>query len=114
MGFVEDHKAVRGNDRVKLKLTEDLFVRHAKALERILQRAVREALRQHKRAGNPVAVSGWKNGKVVLIPPVDIPILEIRKKRDACLELHLPQKETLFATFVGEKVVVTLYFESTV
>jgi hypothetical protein len=39
---------------------------------RAARRAVREALRQHKRAGNPVA--GIKNGKVVLIPPSRIKI----------------------------------------
>lgn len=55
----------------RLKLTEDLFVRHARTIERILQRAVRDALIQHKRAGN--AVAAWKNGKVVVIPPKDIP-----------------------------------------
>lgn len=62
----------------KLKLTEDLFVRHARAIEKIFRRAVREALLQHKRAGNPVA--GWKDGKVVVIPPEDIPVQEIRRK----------------------------------
>jgi len=39
---------------------------------RALQRAVRRALRQHKLAGNPVAV--WRDGQVVWIPPEDIPI----------------------------------------
>ena len=36
-----------------------------------LDRAVREALALHKRAGNPVAV--WRDGKVVWIAPEDIP-----------------------------------------
>jgi len=44
----------------------------ARALVRAAQRAVREALRQHKRDGNPVA--GVINGKVVLIPPSRIKI----------------------------------------
>jgi hypothetical protein len=35
-------------------------------VDRAFDRAVREALRQHKRAGNPIPV--WKNGKVVWIP----------------------------------------------
>ena len=39
----------------------------ARALVRAAQRAVREALSQHKRAGNPVA--GEIEGKVVLVPP---------------------------------------------
>jgi len=44
----------------------------ARALVRAAQRAVREALRQHKRDGNPVA--GVIDGKVVLIPPSRIKI----------------------------------------
>lgn len=38
---------------------------------RTLRQGVREALRQHKIAGNPVAV--WRNGRVVWIRPEDIP-----------------------------------------
>jgi sugar (pentulose or hexulose) kinase len=44
----------------------------AHALVRAAQRAVREALRQHKRAGNPVA--GVIDGKVVVIPSSRIKI----------------------------------------
>jgi hypothetical protein len=33
--------------------------------------AVREALLQHKRAGNSVAV--WRDGQVVWVPPTEIP-----------------------------------------
>jgi hypothetical protein len=39
--------------------------RHAMGL------AIREALLQHKRAGNPVAV--WRDGQVVWVPPEEIP-----------------------------------------
>lgn len=39
---------------------------------RALRAAVRDALRQHKLAGNPVAV--WRNGRVEWIAPEDIPI----------------------------------------
>jgi hypothetical protein len=34
---------------------------------RALRQAVRDALRQHKLAGNPVAI--WRNGRVEWIPP---------------------------------------------
>jgi hypothetical protein len=34
------------------------------------QQAVRAALRDHKLAGNPIAV--WRDGKVVLVPPEQI------------------------------------------
>ena len=37
-----------------------------------LREAVREALLRHKQAGNPVAV--WRDGRVVWIPPEDIPV----------------------------------------
>jgi hypothetical protein len=43
-------------------------------VERILfemREAVREALAQHRRAGNPVAV--WRNGRVEWIPAHEIP-----------------------------------------
>jgi hypothetical protein len=36
------------------------------------RRAVAEALRQHKLAGNPIAA--WREGRVVLIPPDQIPL----------------------------------------
>lgn len=38
---------------------------------RAMQQAVREAIWQHKLAGNPVAV--WRDGQVVWIQPEDIP-----------------------------------------
>lgn len=33
-------------------------------------RAVEEAIRDHKRAGNPIAE--WRDGRVVLVPPEEI------------------------------------------
>jgi len=36
--------------------------------------AVREALLDHKRAGNPVAI--WRDGKVVIVPPDEIVVWE--------------------------------------
>ncbi len=56
----------------KIKLSSNLFVAHAKDIEAVLRRTVREALLMHKRAGNPIAV--WKDGRVVLIPPEEIPV----------------------------------------
>ena len=43
-------------------------------LPRILDaitRAVREAVEQHRRAGNPIAI--WRDGKVVWLQPEEIP-----------------------------------------
>lgn len=41
-------------------------------IEQALGDAVEEALRDHKRAGNPVCE--WRDGKVVWIPPEEIPV----------------------------------------
>lgn len=41
-------------------------------LTRILQEGIYDALRQHKRAGNPICV--WRDNKVVWIPPDQIPV----------------------------------------
>jgi len=40
-------------------------------IQESMRLAVQEALAQHKRAGNPVAV--WRNGRVEWIPPEEIP-----------------------------------------
>src|SRR5215210_1885071 len=40
-----------------------------------LRRAVRHALIEHKRAGNPVAV--WEDGKVIIIPAEEIQVEEM-------------------------------------
>jgi len=41
-------------------------------IQEALNKGVRDALRRHKQAGNPVAV--WRDGKVVWIAPEDIPV----------------------------------------
>jgi len=43
-------------------------------MDRALARAVRQALLEHKRAGNPVAT--WREGKVVWIEPEEIEVSE--------------------------------------
>ncbi len=58
----------------KLEMTGNLFIEHAEAIEGILCEAVRRALVEHKRAGNPVAV--WQNGRVVILQPEEIPVDE--------------------------------------
>jgi hypothetical protein len=56
----------------KPSVPEKLFVTHGKEIEEIFRRAVRQALLRHKRLGNPIA--SWRDGKVVLIPPEEIPV----------------------------------------
>lgn len=41
-------------------------------IEAALQQAVQSALRDHKRAGNPVAV--WRDGQVVWLAPEEISV----------------------------------------
>ena len=38
-----------------------------------IRRAVREAIEEHYRAGNPIAI--WRDGEMVTVPPEDIPAL---------------------------------------
>jgi hypothetical protein len=47
--------------------------RRGKELERKIKEAVQDALLDHQRAGNPVAI--WQDGKVVIVPPSRIPEL---------------------------------------
>ncbi len=51
----------------------DERVQDVKLVEEALARAVSEALRDHKRAGNPVPE--WRDGKVRWLAPEDIPDL---------------------------------------
>ena len=50
-------------------------VQDAKVVEEALAKAVSEALRQHKRAGN--SVPEWRDGKVRWLAPEEIPDLGI-------------------------------------
>ncbi len=52
-------------------LLQELF-QDGKRLDYLAKEAVRDALRQHKRLGQSVAV--WQDGKVVTIAPEDIPV----------------------------------------
>ncbi len=60
-----------GVNKTKRKDISSVFGQ-VRVIDRALAEGVREALRQHKRAGNPVAQ--WRDGKVVWIQPKDIKI----------------------------------------
>lgn len=49
----------------------NLFVTYSEEINKAYERAVREALLKHKRAGNYVVTS--RDGKVVILKPSDIP-----------------------------------------
>lgn len=55
---------------VKDKISE--IFEDKEKITKALSKAVKEALLQHKKAGNPVA--SWKDGKIVWIQPEDIPV----------------------------------------
>ena len=52
-------------------LLQELFA-DGRRLDYLAKEAVRDALRQHKRLGQSVAV--WRDGKVVTVAPEDIPV----------------------------------------
>lgn len=58
--------------KIDLATTRHLFVEHRETIREVVRRAVQQALLQHKRAGNPVAVS--ENGQVIWIAPEQIQI----------------------------------------
>ena len=43
-------------------------------IDRALKKAVRLAVLEHKRAGNPIAI--WQDGQVVWVPPEEIEVDE--------------------------------------
>jgi hypothetical protein len=49
-------------------------MREREPIVRALRRALRDALLDHKRAGNPVCE--WRDGRVVWVRPEDIPDLD--------------------------------------
>jgi len=58
---------------VDKKRTDELFDEGTQ-IDQALKEAVQEALRDHKRAGNPVCA--WRDGHIVWIPPEEIPVDE--------------------------------------
>lgn len=66
-----DESANQCKERRQLKDISQLF-EDGVEIDRALRRAVRDALRDHKAAGNPVAV--WQGGRVVWIPPEELQI----------------------------------------
>ncbi|MEO7674335.1 MAG: hypothetical protein ABIU09_09700 [Pyrinomonadaceae bacterium] len=51
----------------------DLFVKYSEEITPAYERAVREALLKHKKAGNSIAIS--RDGKVVILQPDEIEIV---------------------------------------
>jgi hypothetical protein len=49
-----------------------MYKHHAREIEQAVQLAVQEALLDHKRTGDPIAI--WRDGKVQWLPPDQIPM----------------------------------------
>ena len=52
----------------------DALFEDGREIDAAIAKAVREAILEHKRAGNPIAV--WQDGRVVWIPPDEITVDE--------------------------------------
>lgn len=58
----------------KIDPSKDLFVIYSDEINLVYARAVKEALRKHKQAGNPVPIE--RDGKMVWLQPDEIEIEE--------------------------------------
>jgi hypothetical protein len=56
--------------RIELSTARHLFVEYREEIREVFRRAVQQAVLEHKRAGNPIAVS--ENGEVIWIEPEQI------------------------------------------
>jgi len=65
-----EHSVRTEGPRIDLSTARHLFVEYRDEIREVFRRAVQQALLEHKRAGNPIAVS--ENGEVVWIPPEQI------------------------------------------
>lgn len=57
---------------IDLRTARHLFVEYREEIREVFRRAVRQAVLEHKRAGNPIAVS--ENDEIVWIEPEQIRI----------------------------------------
>jgi hypothetical protein len=64
-------EAVRPVKEPRTDKIDELFA-DGTEIDRALRRAVQKALMRHRQAGNPIAA--WRDGKVVWIPPEEIPV----------------------------------------
>lgn len=56
--------------KIDLNKTKNIFVEHRETIREVFGRAVEQALLEHKRAENPIAVS--ENGEIIWIAPEKI------------------------------------------
>jgi hypothetical protein len=54
--------------------------------------AIREAVRDHKLAGNPIAVWDWGKNEVVIVPPEEIVVPDEDDMRDEAVETRTGQE----------------------
>ena len=56
--------------KIDLNSSKNLLVEQRETIREVFKQAVRQAILEHKRAGNPITVS--ENGQVIWIQPEDI------------------------------------------
>jgi hypothetical protein len=66
-----DYGVMEGDEQIEPS-EQSLFDRHSEEINLAYERAVREALLMHKRAGNPVVVE--RDGKMVILQPDEIEV----------------------------------------
>ncbi|MCG3162933.1 MAG: hypothetical protein JMDDDDMK_04302 [Acidobacteria bacterium] len=57
------------------EIPEKLFVTHSEEADKVVAEAVRQELLKRKKLG--LSASAWRDGKVVIVPPEEIPVSEI-------------------------------------
>ena len=58
------------NHKIEKVKSERLLIEYGEKVDESLRKAVNNALLEHKRAGNSIAV--WRSGKVVILQPENI------------------------------------------
>ncbi len=66
-------KQTKSRARAKRKPDIAALFRDGRAIDAAMRRAVRQALLEHKRRGEPIVV--WQDGRVVTLRAEDIPVV---------------------------------------
>jgi hypothetical protein len=82
--------AEKGRDTMRDQGREELDLRTAtgQEIEQAMTRGVKAALREHKRAGNPVAIWDRENDRVILVPPEEIVLPDEEDVTDAAVAIE--------------------------
>jgi len=62
----------------QFEIPEKLFVTHSEDADKAFSKAVRQELLRRKKLGH--SASAWRDGKVVIVPPEEIPVEDDQSK----------------------------------